>query len=112
MFRHFEGPVAEHLATATWHRSQQGRRGTTVNSHIGGSKSALSAGGTLVFPCPFPLRVGMASGRLLEVYLDLLSQPCRAIYLLLHACNIPHTVRTVALRKGKLLTNAKGSELS
>lgn len=42
----------------------------------------------------------MASGRLLEVYLDLLSQPCRAVYLLLHACKIPHTVRTVALRKG------------
>lgn len=59
-----------------------------------------------------PLPVGMASGRLLEVYLDLLSQPCRAVYLLLNACNIPHTVRTVALRKGELfLSHAKGSEL-
>ncbi|XP_078107829.1 glutathione S-transferase theta-2 [Sander vitreus] len=39
--------------------------------------------------------------RLLEVYLDLLSQPCRAIHILLGCTNIPHTVRTVALRKGE-----------
>ncbi|TDH13414.1 hypothetical protein EPR50_G00057180 [Perca flavescens] len=41
------------------------------------------------------------AARLLEVYLDLLSQPCRAIHILLGCTNIPHTVRTVALRKGE-----------
>ncbi|XP_042277477.1 glutathione S-transferase theta-2 [Thunnus maccoyii] len=43
----------------------------------------------------------MATGRLLEVYLDLLSQPCRAVHILLNCNNIPHRVRTVALRRGE-----------
>ncbi|XP_071328430.1 glutathione S-transferase theta-2 [Trachinotus anak] len=43
----------------------------------------------------------MATGRLLEVYLDLLSQPCRAVHVLLNCAKIPHRVRTVALRKGE-----------
>lgn len=46
----------------------------------------------------------MATGRLVEVYLDLLSQPCRAVHILLTCTKIPHRVRTVALRKGELLT--------
>uniref|UniRef100_A0AAT9K459 glutathione transferase n=1 Tax=Amphiprion clarkii TaxID=80970 RepID=A0AAT9K459_AMPCL len=41
------------------------------------------------------------AARLLEVYLDLLSQPCRAVSLLLGCTSIPHTVRTVALRRGE-----------
>ncbi|XP_035771811.1 glutathione S-transferase theta-2 [Neolamprologus brichardi] len=44
----------------------------------------------------------MATGRLVEVYLDLLSQPCRAVHILLTCTKIPHRVRTVALRKGEL----------
>lgn len=43
----------------------------------------------------------MESRRLVEVYLDLLSQPCRAIHILLNCNKIPHTVRTVALRRGE-----------
>uniref|UniRef100_A0A3B4V6G7 glutathione transferase n=1 Tax=Seriola dumerili TaxID=41447 RepID=A0A3B4V6G7_SERDU len=43
----------------------------------------------------------MATGRLVEVYLDLLSQPCRAVHILLNCAKIPHRVRTVALRKGE-----------
>ncbi|KAK9521937.1 hypothetical protein VZT92_018440 [Zoarces viviparus] len=43
----------------------------------------------------------MASRRSVQVYLDLLSQPCRAVHLLLSCTGIPHTVRTVALRKGE-----------
>lgn len=43
----------------------------------------------------------MAARRLVEVYLDLLSQPCRAVHILLGCTGIPHTVRTVALRKGE-----------
>lgn len=43
----------------------------------------------------------MATGPVLEVYLDLLSQPCRAVKILLDRTNIPHRVRTVALRKGE-----------
>ncbi|CAN9512817.1 unnamed protein product [Ophioblennius macclurei] len=38
---------------------------------------------------------------MLQVYLDLLSQPCRAVHILLTCTGIPHTVRTVALRKGE-----------
>lgn len=45
--------------------------------------------------------VTMATGRLVEVYLDLLSQPCRAVHILLTCTKIPHRVRTVALRKGE-----------
>ncbi|CAG6016137.1 unnamed protein product, partial [Menidia menidia] len=37
----------------------------------------------------------------LEVYLDLMSQPCRAVHILLACTGIPHRVRTVALRKGE-----------
>ncbi|KAM7415463.1 hypothetical protein PAMA_017799 [Pampus argenteus] len=43
----------------------------------------------------------MATGRQVEVYLDLLSQPCRAVHILLSCNNIPHRVRTVALRRGE-----------
>ncbi|XP_006640254.1 glutathione S-transferase theta-2 [Lepisosteus oculatus] len=42
----------------------------------------------------------MAAGKALEVYLDLLSQPCRAVLIFLKHNNIPHTVKTVAIRKG------------
>ena len=45
----------------------------------------------------------MATRRVVQVYLDLLSQPCRAVHILLNCNKIPHTVRTVALRKGELL---------
>uniref|UniRef100_A0A8C4FC05 glutathione transferase n=1 Tax=Dicentrarchus labrax TaxID=13489 RepID=A0A8C4FC05_DICLA len=41
---------------------------------------------------------------MLPVYLDLLSQPCRAVHILLSCTGIPHTVRTVALRKGNEFT--------
>ncbi|KAM9393075.1 glutathione S-transferase theta-2 [Pholidichthys leucotaenia] len=43
----------------------------------------------------------MASGRLLEVYVDLLSQPCRAVKILLSCNRVPHRIRTVALRRGE-----------
>ncbi|KAF7641932.1 hypothetical protein LDENG_00268160 [Lucifuga dentata] len=43
----------------------------------------------------------MAAGRLVEVYLDLMSQPCRAVHILLTCTKIPHRVHTVALRKGE-----------
>ncbi|KAG7480895.1 hypothetical protein MATL_G00061140 [Megalops atlanticus] len=43
----------------------------------------------------------MADKKGIEVYLDLLSQPCRAVYIFLHHNKIPHTVKTVALRKGE-----------
>ncbi|KAE8292600.1 Glutathione S-transferase theta-1 [Larimichthys crocea] len=43
----------------------------------------------------------MATRRLVEVYLDLLSQPCRAVHILLGCNKIPHTARTVALRRGE-----------
>ncbi|XP_068167515.1 glutathione S-transferase theta-2 [Antennarius striatus] len=43
----------------------------------------------------------MAASPGVEVYLDLLSQPCRALLILLECNQIPHTVRTVALRKGE-----------
>ncbi|KAM4576799.1 glutathione S-transferase theta-2 [Odontesthes bonariensis] len=43
----------------------------------------------------------MATGRMVEAYLDLLSQPCRAVHILLTCTGIPHRVRTVALRKGE-----------
>lgn len=39
--------------------------------------------------------------RQLQVYLDLMSQPCRAVQILLDSTEIPHTVRTVALRRGE-----------
>uniref|UniRef100_A0A8C9TSC9 Glutathione S-transferase theta 2 n=1 Tax=Scleropages formosus TaxID=113540 RepID=A0A8C9TSC9_SCLFO len=37
----------------------------------------------------------------LEVYLDLLSQPCRAVHIFLSHNKIPHKLRIVALRKGE-----------
>ncbi|KAJ8415295.1 hypothetical protein AAFF_G00422750 [Aldrovandia affinis] len=43
----------------------------------------------------------MAGRKALEVYLDLLSQPCRAVHIFLNHNKIPHTVKTVALRKGE-----------
>ncbi|KAM7018474.1 glutathione S-transferase theta-2 [Tautogolabrus adspersus] len=46
----------------------------------------------------------MATRRLVEVYLDLMSQPCRAVHILLNCNKIPHTVRSVALRKGEQRT--------
>ncbi|CAJ1069330.1 glutathione S-transferase theta-1-like [Xyrichtys novacula] len=46
----------------------------------------------------------MAMRRVVEVYLDLLSQPCRAVHILLNCNKIPHTVRTVALRRGEQRT--------
>ncbi|XP_054629776.1 glutathione S-transferase theta-1-like isoform X2 [Dunckerocampus dactyliophorus] len=39
----------------------------------------------------------MATDRLVNVYLDLLSQPCWAVHILLNAAKIPHQVHTVAL---------------
>lgn len=41
------------------------------------------------------------AARQLQVYLDLMSQPCRAIQILLDSTGIRHTVRTVALRRGE-----------
>ncbi|XP_028314045.1 glutathione S-transferase theta-2 [Gouania willdenowi] len=38
---------------------------------------------------------------MLQVYLDLLSQPCRAVHLLLTCTKIPHIVREVRLRRGE-----------
>nr|QCC20785.1 glutathione S-transferase theta-1 [Clarias magur] len=38
---------------------------------------------------------------MLEVFVDLLSQPCRALIIFLTANNIQHTVHTVALRRGE-----------
>ncbi|XP_026177517.1 glutathione S-transferase theta-2 [Mastacembelus armatus] len=43
----------------------------------------------------------MAPGRQVEVYLDLMSQPCRAVHILLDCTRIPHKVRYVALRRGE-----------
>ncbi|XP_077942665.1 glutathione S-transferase theta-2 isoform X2 [Gasterosteus aculeatus] len=43
----------------------------------------------------------MATRRPVQVYLDLLSQPCRALHVLLSCTGVPHTVRSVALRKGE-----------
>ncbi|MBN3304261.1 glutathione S-transferase theta-2 [Amia ocellicauda] len=43
----------------------------------------------------------MAARKALEVYLDLLSQPCRAVSIFLKHTQIPHTVRYVAIRKGE-----------
>ncbi|XP_041756364.1 glutathione S-transferase theta-1-like isoform X2 [Coregonus clupeaformis] len=43
----------------------------------------------------------MAGRKALEVYLDLLSQPCRAIHIFLNCNKISHTVKTVAIRKGE-----------
>ncbi|XP_035037735.2 glutathione S-transferase theta-2 [Hippoglossus stenolepis] len=42
-----------------------------------------------------------AAGGSVKVYLDLLSQPCRALHIFLNCVRIPHRVQTVALRKGE-----------
>ncbi|XP_076853948.1 glutathione S-transferase theta-2 [Brachyhypopomus gauderio] len=38
---------------------------------------------------------------MVKVYLDLLSQPCRAVFIFLKTNNIPHTLEIVALRKAQ-----------
>ncbi|XP_053299276.1 glutathione S-transferase theta-2 [Pleuronectes platessa] len=43
----------------------------------------------------------MAAAGPVKVYLDLLSQPCRALHIFLNCVRIPHSVHTVALRKGE-----------
>ncbi|XP_033992946.1 glutathione S-transferase theta-2 isoform X1 [Trematomus bernacchii] len=43
----------------------------------------------------------MAARQALQVHLDLLSQPCRALHILLACTRLPHTVRHVALRRGE-----------
>ncbi|XP_055054385.2 glutathione S-transferase theta-2 [Misgurnus anguillicaudatus] len=43
----------------------------------------------------------MAGRKAVKVYLDLLSQPCRAVFIFLKNNKIPHTVDYVALRKGE-----------
>ena len=37
----------------------------------------------------------------LKVYLDLMNQPCRALYIFMEMNSIPFDVKTVALRKGE-----------
>ncbi|XP_054895889.1 glutathione S-transferase theta-2 isoform X2 [Poeciliopsis prolifica] len=53
----------------------------------------------------------MATGREVQMYLDLMSQPCRAVHILLTRTKIPHRVHSVALRKGEHRT-AEFSELN
>ncbi|XP_061115876.1 glutathione S-transferase theta-2 [Conger conger] len=43
----------------------------------------------------------MAGRKALEIYVDLLSQPCRAVHIFLNHNKIPHKVKMVALRKGE-----------
>lgn len=46
----------------------------------------------------------MSARKALEIYLDLLSQPCRAVHIFLNYNKIPHTLRTVAIRRGETRT--------
>uniref|UniRef100_A0A8C1MNJ4 glutathione transferase n=1 Tax=Cyprinus carpio TaxID=7962 RepID=A0A8C1MNJ4_CYPCA len=46
----------------------------------------------------------MAGRQAVKVYLDLLSQPCRALLIFLKHNKIPHTVELIALRKGQQKT--------
>jgi len=39
-----------------------------------------------------------------KVYVDLMSQPSRAVYMFLKYTKVPHTIQSVALRKGEHLT--------
>lgn len=41
---------------------------------------------------------------MLQLYADLLSQPCRAVHVLLLCSGLPHRLRPVALRKGEQLS--------
>ena len=43
----------------------------------------------------------------LKYYYDLMSQPCRAVYIFLKMNNIPFEENAVALRKGRVLHKAK-----
>uniref|UniRef100_A0A672K5B8 Glutathione S-transferase theta 2 n=1 Tax=Sinocyclocheilus grahami TaxID=75366 RepID=A0A672K5B8_SINGR len=43
----------------------------------------------------------MAGRQAVKAYLDLLSQPCRALLIFIKHNKIPHTVELIALRKGE-----------
>jgi glutathione S-transferase len=45
----------------------------------------------------------------LKLYGNLLSQPCRAIFMLLKACQIPYEFELVDMAKGMLLNNTECS---
>lgn len=65
------------------------------------SRRSVVPGRSTVTISPNQTDTNMAGRKALEVYLDLLSQPCRAVYLFLKHNKIPHTVNLVALRKGE-----------
>jgi len=43
----------------------------------------------------------MAGRQAVKAYLDLMSQPCRAVLIFMKNNKIPHTVEHIALRKGE-----------
>lgn len=47
------------------------------------------------------LKFTMAGRQAVKAYLDLMSQPCRAVLIFLKNNKIPHTVEHIALRKGE-----------